>query len=763
MTKYNFNSNLDGNILPLSNIIRSDWQWLLFGVIFSFFLSSVLMSGFPNGLLPNINYPFTYFNDGAFVVIQRLIEGWIFDNQRSGYPFGSNFLDFPGSDSANYLLLKLIGAFTGNWYSAHNIFFLLGFAVTFVSSFSVLRAFNLGISFAFTATTIFNFLPFHFLRLPHLTYTWYFVVPIFYYISLRFFNSIGSNNNTKITTTKKIYYALCLIGLGSFGIYYALFGLILFLVVAIYEVVANYSLRLIKIAFLSSFFVFLGVLINVAPNLVYQYSNGKNLEVAQRGVGESEVYGFKFAQLILPRNGHRIESLDNISSKYSSATPLVNENATSSLGAVGSIGLIAVFGLIISSLAGIKHSRILSITSLIVLVFFMFGTIGGFGSIFAQTITPSIRGWNRISIFISFGVLLIFFMLLQAELKKRFSGRRLMFATSVIAIILLLGGLYDQTISSCKACNDQSSNAFTMDRNFIQSIENSLPAGSAIYQLPYMPFPEVPPLYRLSDYGLSVGFLHSTLLHWSYGGMKGRTGDLFYRFLSKEPLSKQLEVINRLGMSGIYIDKRGFNDNGNALIKQLTVLLGTSPTFTRSDGEVVFFRLTPNNPINLEGLSAEQIMQKAGYIVDHLGARYPAALPQGIDFTRPDFPVFVKNIVGLSVSEPWGRWSDSNLSSTVRISFKDPLPNRFILVFNAQPFGPNSGHDLLVKLGTYTYKFKLIDGLYEYRIAIDLDGEKISNIDFSPPQPTSPQQLRIGSDSRKLGIGLIRLRFEDWP
>ena len=89
----------------------------------------------------------------------------------------------------------------------------------------------------------------------------------------------------------------------------------------------------------------------------------------------------------------------------------------------------------------------------------------------------------------------------------------------------------------------------------------------------------------------------------------------------------------------------------------------------------------------------------------------------------------VKNIVGLSVSEPWGRWSDSNLSSTVRISFKDPLPNRFKLVFNAQPFGPNSGQDLLVKLGTYTYKFKLIDGLYEYSIAIDLGGNKISNID----------------------------------
>ncbi len=719
------------------------------------------MTGWPNGLVPNIDYPYTYKNDGAFGAISRIIEGWVFDNPRSGYPFGSNSLDYPGSDSGNYFILKLLGAFTGEWHLAHNLYFLLGFAVTFVAAFGVLRSFGLAIPFALTASALFNFLPFHFQRIYHLFYTWYFVVPIFYYIALRFFQPCWTKKSVKVSLTTKIFFVLCLISLGSFGIYYALFGLILFQVVAVYEALANYSPRAIKVAFLASCFVFLGVILNVAPNLIHQYSNGKNNEVAQRGIGESEIYGFKFAQLILPRDGHRIERLDNISAKYSNTTPLINENTTSSLGAAGSLGLIAAFCLIFTGLAGIKHNRILSITSLIVLVFFMFGTIGGFGSIFAQVITTSIRAWNRISIFIGFGVLLILFMLLQAAIQKRFTERRLVFATSVIAIILLLSGLYDQTSSSCKACNEQTSNAFSMDREFIQSIENSLPAGSAIYQLPYMPFPEVPPLHRLPDYGLSVGFLHSSSLHWSYGGMKGRSGDLFYRSLSKESLTKQLEVIKRLGMAGIYIDKRGFVDNGNALIKQLTELLGTPPTFTRSDGEVVFFRLTQNHTSNLEGLNPEQIMQKAGYIVDYLGARYPATLAQGIDFTRSDFPIFVKNILGISGPEPWGRWSDANLASTASIVLKDPLPNRFNLIFSVQPFGPNSGQDLVVTMGTHTYKFKLIEGLYEYRMAIDLSGEKISNIVFLPPQPASPQQLRIGSDSRKLGIGLIRLRFEE--
>lgn len=764
MKKFNFNSILNhkdfSSPSTLSGVIRYEWKWWLPGALFSVALAGILISGWPNGFFPNVDYPYTYINDGAFGAIQRLIEGWIYDNPRSGYPFGSNLLDYPGSDSGNYLILKLIGSLTGDWYSAHNIYFLLGFAVTFTVGFCVLRALGLSLPFAFTAAFLFDFLPFHFQRIAHLFFTWYFVIPIFYYIAIKFFNQSASDKIAKNNLSIKLIYVLCLIALGSFGIYYALFGLIIFFTVALYEAATNYSPRAIKTAFLASSIVFFGVLLNVTPNLIYKFSSGTNHEVAQRGFAESEIYGFKFAQLIMPISGHRVDRMANISAKYNSASPLVNENATSSLGVVGSIGLVAVFALILASLAGVKINRVISIASLIVLVLFMFGTIGGFGSIFAQVITPSIRAWNRISVFIGFGVLLILFMVIQTEIQKRFAGRRLLIATSLITIILLLAGLYDQTASPCKACNEQARNAFNMDRDFIRSIENSLPKGSSIYQLPYMPYPEVPPLYRLPDYGLSVGFLHSSSLHWSYGGMKGRSGDLFYRSLSKEPITKQLEVIKKLGMAGIYIDKRGFADNGNALIKQLTDLLGTSPTLTRSDGEIVFFKTSQEHPVNLERMSAEQIMQKSGYIIDHLGARYIATFAEGINFTRPDFPSFVKDMRGLSGPEAWGRWSDANLASSIRIDFNDPLPNRFNLKFTAQPFGSNTGQDLQVRIGPQLHRFKLNEGLFEYHKMIDLGGEKIYDIEFISPQPISPQQLNISSDSRKLGIGLIRLRFE---
>lgn len=747
--------------VSLQSIIFNEWKWWLSGAIFSFVLASVLMSGWPTGLLPNLDYPITYRNDSAFGVTQRLIEGWVSNNPRSGYPFASNSLDYPNSDFGNFIVLKFIGSFTGNWYSAFNLYYLVGFVFVFVVSFCVLRSIGLIIPFAFTAAMIFNFLPFHFLRIPHLFYTWYFVVPIFWYIALKIYSSRLSDTKINPTLFRKILYAACLMSLGSFGVYYAVFGLIIFSFVLILAIIEKYNINTIKLFLFSSSLIIFSVFLNLFPTLIYQHTNGLNAEAIQRPIAGAEVYGFKFVQLILPRIDHRIKNLANIYTNYSNETPLVNENKTSSLGIIGSIGLIISLCLIFFNLSSGPKKSVIRVVSLSVLVLFMFGTIGGFGSIFSQIITSSIRGWNRVSIFIGFGSLLVFFLLLQSYLQKRFIGKFFIIVASVISAAILLIGLYDQTIPACKTCNKKIQKSFNMEREFIGSIEKYLPVGSAIYQLPYMPFPEAGSLFRLQDYDLSAGFLYSSSLHWSYMGIKGRDGDLFYRALAKESIEKQLEIINKLGFAGIYIDKRGFEDDGKALINSLTDLLGAPPTLTRADNEVVFFSLNQKNNINLEGLDAEQIMQKAGFVDGHFGVRYDATFSEGIDFTRPDLPRFVRGIHGLSTLELWGRWSDANLAPSVRINLQEQLPNNFNLVFIAQPFGPNAGQDLKVKIGTQIHYFNLKEGSFEYRKPIDLGGEKIYYIEFISPQPTSSKQLNLSEDTRKIGIGLVHLSFEE--
>ncbi|WP_349746930.1 DUF7024 domain-containing protein [Pseudomonas frederiksbergensis] len=757
--------NLEPRLVSLRGVFREDWKLILLGALFSFFLASILITGWPGGLWPNVSYPYTYSADGLLHawMAQRVTEGWLFDNVRSGYPFGSSFLDFPGSDFGSHLIIKLLALSSGSSFVATNLFFLLGFPVVFMAAFGVARSFGLYRSFSFTCALLFTFVPFHFLRLDHLFYTWYFVVPFFFYLSFYVFQCSGGGGGerkaaTSVLWLKRVGVVLALLMLSSFGVYYALFGVIVVSLGGVLGWIRTKRLQGLTHALLIVSILVGGVLLNIAPNLIGEHQNGANPEVAQRSPLEAELYGFKLMQLILPRADHRVSWVGGITNFYNSAFPLINENSLSVLGVVGSLGLLACFLLLLSSLAGVRIDSRLGFLVAVVFVLFMFGTIGGLGAVFSYFISPLIRGWNRISIFVAFGAILVFFIVLQLLVEKYSSKVRL--NSLVCAVFLLFIGLYDQTISACAACNVKQKVSYESDKDFVGKIESSLPKGAAIYQLPYVGFPETPPLYRLSNYQLAAGVLNSKTLHWSFGGMKGRDGDLFYRSLAQESMEKQLEVVRRLGFDGIYIDRRGYSDNAKALVDNLTKLLGAAPSLLSADGELVFFRLDSSGNEDLTGSSVNQIMEKSGYYVDHLGPRYSAKLQDGIDFARAGWPEFVRDVKGFSSNEAWGRWSDRNLSSSVRLDFGSPLPQKFTLVLTAQAYASNANQPIKVLVGDHKYEMTLATTASEVRLQVDLQGDAADSISFFPPKPVSPKQLGGGGDIRKLGIGFISLRFE---
>ncbi|WP_259696518.1 DUF7024 domain-containing protein [Pseudomonas canadensis] len=750
-------------LASLWQVFKSDWVIVLGGAFLSFVLASVFISGWPSGLLPDLSAPYRYAGDSLFHawMAQRVSEGWLFENIRSGYPFGSNFLDYPGSDFGNHLLIKLLAIVSGSSFKATNLFLLLSFPVGFSATFVVVRAFGLFRSFAFVAAMLFTFLPFHLLRMDHLFYTWYFVVPFFFYLSYSIFQSSTDADSQTLkgfSYPKAVAVVLGLLVLSSFGVYYALFGVML---VALGGVLGWCRARRVSVIIRTLCVLSIlmgGVLLNVAPNMLAKNQAGPNLEVAQRSPMEAEVYGFKLMQLILPRADHRISWVGKFTSLYNSTFPLINENATSTLGAVGALGLLLAFCVLLLSLTGHSVDPKLGFLVALVFVLFMLGTIGGLGALFSSFVSSSIRGWNRISVFVGFGALLIFFIVLQT-LMTRYSSRLAVYSTAILTLLLVVG-LYDQTAPACRACNASAKAAFENDRAFVTSIEAALPAQAAVYQLPYIAFPEMPPVHRLNNYQLGAGVLHSKTLRWSFGGMKGREGDLFYRALAQETPEKQLEVIKNLGFNGIYIDRRGYEDNAQSVVQQFTALLGSGPSISSVDGNLVFFNLNRPKPADLSGLSFAQIMKKSGYYADKLGARYPGSLKDGIDFTRDGWPNTVKGAEGLSGKESWGRWSDARLSNTVRIEFTAPLPQTFTLVLVARAFAPNVNKPIKVTIGNREYEVLLGAEPSEVRLSVDLQGDDADSIVFSPPTPVSPQQLGVGNDSRKLGIGFVSLRLE---
>lgn len=738
---------------PLA-ILRAEWRWWLGGALLALLLASVQLSGWPQGLLPRIMQPYAYHGDSLSHdwMIQRLIEGWLLDNPRSGYPFGSSFADYPNADGASLLLLKAIGMASGDFQVTMNLFFLLGIAAVFIAAYAAMRAHGLARPLAFAGALLFDFAPFHFQRIEHLFYTMYVVVPVFYYLAWRL-----GQPAAHVGWRGRLWRAAGLLALGSFGVYYAFFGLLVVATAAAVALlyrprVATFMRAMIIIAMVGA-----GVALNLLPNRLQADPDGPNPEVAQRPPSESEVYGFKLVQLLLPRTDHRIASWADFAVRYHNTTPLSNENSTANLGLAGAAGLLALLGAVAAALAGRRvapHTRLLG---LVVLVLLLFGTIGGFGSLFAQLVSPSLRGWNRISIFIAYGALLGGALMLQAFLR-RVRQRRRAAATLALALLLAVAGLYDQSSRPWRARIANASAAFGADRAFIQSIEASLPAGSAVYQMPYLGFPEVGPRERLQPYEHMIGMLHSRALRWNYAGMRGRDGDLFYRALDQEDLATQLGVIRLLAFSGIYLDRRGYADQGRAAVAQLQALLGGGPQLVHANGEVLFFRLdgaaTPLAP----GQPAMALMRRAGYYAGPMGKIVQTTLEDGIDFRRPEVPLFLKRVSGLSFMEADGRWSDAVLAPSVRLQFRAALPRRFMLEVSGRPFGPNLGRELTIRVGGRAYRQRMDSAYFMLRQPVQLDGA-FDQIELIGPQPVSPLELGMGRDARKLSVKFEHIRL----
>jgi phosphoglycerol transferase len=745
----------------LGHRFRSEWKFWGIGALLSFFTASVLRSGWPEGLIPNITYPFIRGGDGAFSDwgVQRVIEGWIFNNARSGYPFGSSFYDYPGSDAGNYLALKILGMISGQFFIASNLFFLLSFPLILITSFAFLRAIKVNPWFSLSAAVLFTFFPFHFYRVGHLFYTWYFFVPIYFYCAFYFF--YYQEKFSKSELAQYFGWSITLIISASFGVYYALFGVIVMLLGGIAGTISSRSYRNLLLSIGATASVTLGVALNVAPNLVHTYLDGGNPAVASRSPAEAEIYGFKLMHLVLPDASNKVASLAKVSADYYKYTLLNNENAGALMGSVGTLGLVLIAILIARRFFKDKVDDRLVLFSFIGLALFLFGTMGGLGSLFSFFISSSIRGWNRISIFIGLAAISVVYICIQNYLQQsRFFQKYLLIVFPVVAIALGGFGFYDQAHWPCTACNEASKADFKNEVQFIQDIEASLPTGAAVYQLPFMAFPEVPPLFRMGTYEHATGFTYSKNLLWNYGGMRGRPGEQFYRSLAREPASRQLEIISALGFSGVYIDRRGYADSGNQIIAAFTALLG-QPTIVRKDGQVVFFKIQATGDTSVAKLTYPQILEKVGYYGNEIDFRYPAKFEDGIDFKKDGYPEFLKSVVGIDGRENWGRWSNANLWPVVKIEYNAPLPKKFKLVLQAVGFGANTNLPTQIKVGNSIQSVVLSDNSSKVYVLEFSNDEQAATIELIPAKPTAPREIDPALlDPRKLAIGLISLKVE---
>jgi phosphoglycerol transferase len=313
-------------------------------------------------------------------------------------------------------------------------------------------------------------------------------------------------------------------------------------------------------------------MINLAPNLVYRLTHDK-AAAAQRVPAEAEIYGLKIAQLLSPVTLHRLKSFAKFRETYDK-TPLSNENIDSSLGLIGSVGFLFLIGWLLYrrgrdeadwSAELFNHLSLLNISAVLV------GTIGGFGALFSHLVSPQIRAYNRISVFIAFFSLFSTALLLD-RLSRRFfqqGSRRIAFYVLIPLLILL--GVLDQTKKNFAPDYKGVKAEFLNDREFVRQIEAGVPERGMIFQLPVQVFPEG------ESYEHLKGYLHSDKLRWSYGAMRGREGGNWQAMVAAMPVSEMIDTIAVAGFSGVWIDRSLYPDSGAAIESAISTQLQTRP------------------------------------------------------------------------------------------------------------------------------------------------------------------------------------------
>jgi phosphoglycerol transferase len=556
----------------------------------------------------DLRVPFCYGGDSLVTLTwaKGIAEnGWYLDNPSVGAPFGLEMHDFPMPDNLLFLLVKLFLWIASDVGLAVNLYFLATFPFTTATALFAFRRMGLSYTVSIAVALLYAFAPYHFMRGEmHLFLASYFLLPVMALIILRLMRgqegmfirdrSTGKTR-TAFRSKRAILTLLFCFGFPAAGIYYAYFACFFLAVAALAAVLTRKRLQPLLSASMLIFAVGLGALLNLSPSLLYRWQHGVNSEAVDRHWVESEVYGMRFVQLLMPVPGHRVHMLaEGLQFYQDTACSIVsiNENACASLGAVAGLGFLFLLArLLYRTVSQSRRSAMLDGLSKLNLAGVLLATLGGLGTLVSLLGFHWIRCYNRISIFLAFFALAAVGIVLQ-RLQRRLQGSvRAALAFNMGLVLLVTLGVLDQTSRAFVPPYAALRQSYQRDEEFIGRVEASMPPNAMIFQLPYVAFPESIPPFRMGHYDHTRAFLHSKNLRWSHGAMKGRMADLWQRETAARPIDEQLLVLVCAGFDGIYIDRYGYEDGAASLECPISDVLGASP-IESADGRFLFFPLT---------------------------------------------------------------------------------------------------------------------------------------------------------------------------
>ena len=495
-----------------------------------------------------------------------------------------------------------------------NVYFLLSFPLAAGFCLLMMRKIGIAVLPASVCSLLFAFLPYHFMRYAHFPLACYWPVPLAGILILQiargegvFFRFDEETGKPKLALRSRQALCaaiLCLV-LATVELYYTIFAcFFLLLAGGIVAIRARCPRRLLP-AIAVIVLIAVVLVVTISPSMMFKATHGTNAEALHRPLEHVEKYGLKLAQMLLPVPGHRVGPLADLTGRYKREMLFNqdNENESSALGLVGSVGLLALLGWMVlrvirpkprpDDAAEAERMDLFASLSGMTVLGVLLATVGGFSVLVAMLGSANVRSYNRISIFLAMFSFLAVAMLLERLFAKFAAGGKKPLVVAIAAGVLVVGVL-DQTSPKLIPAYAKLKTEYDSDAEFVGRIESALPEGAMIFQLPYVRFPEAWPLPpgRMINYDPFRGFLHSKTLKWSYGAVKGRPADLWQRDLAAKPLDQMVRTLAVTGFSGIWVDRFGTGEKAAETEAAIGRLLGVQPLVS-PNGRFVFYDMRP--------------------------------------------------------------------------------------------------------------------------------------------------------------------------
>lgn len=525
----------------------------------------------------DLRVPFGYWGDTLLqlAVTKSIADGgWIWFIDHLGAPFGMPMAAFPQNLTTTSVVLKVLSIFTHEPGLLLNVYWLLTVVLASVNAHLALTVLGYRSQSALVLATLYALLPYAFYRnIEHLPLVYPFIP-----VLAAFAVQIAANTAASLSGRWGKYVVLCAVLQGFEYPYYAFFSAFIFVFAGLLTYFYHRSgVQARRVSIVCAFLI-VSSAINLAPTFVEWNKHGKPPNTSYKIPAEAEAFGLKLRQLLSPVQPSRSETLREFG-QSELQFPNENENATTRLGTILSVGLLAMLAHCLfrrQMTAQVRAAAALTLGS------FLLATVGGLGAIFNLIVTPDIRAYNRIVVFIAFFVIVYLAEVIDDCHNRLISGsnsstmhRRNVMAAIVLAALLVFG-IFDQgqaaQVLVARRANDTMN--FYQERALVAEIERRHPDGGAVMQLPETTFPPDGGRGKMFTYDHARPYLSSTRLSWSWPSFSQRREGWY------DALGSVTEgaFLNRLVMSdfiGVWVDRLGYESAELKMLeRQLTSSLG---------------------------------------------------------------------------------------------------------------------------------------------------------------------------------------------